>query len=576
MESKIKRLTTITGGTGSGKTTFLCQYSLDFAKKGLSTLFCSFELKNEMILSSMLRQYSGVDFEKNPEKFDFYADQFEKIPIYFQSFFGSTESSSIINLIDYALYTYDIGHVVLDNLQFMLSGQGKGFERFELQDDLISKLRNIATEKNVHISLVIHPKKTDDDQDLHISSIFGTSKSTQESDNIFILQNRKGFKVLDIKKNRYDGEIGKAPMIFCKDSKRYYNINKNDIESIYNNEDTKIIIEQKKKLFDDNIEDDDDIVFEGDKEDVFFEKMRNDSVKFGISDRFSVKIIEDIVLDDFEKKERGKNKGEFSERNDVKNEIRDEVEKNKENEISNNFEDEIINDILNFTYNEEKKGDEYNNENNTNKNNYENNTYKNNYENNTNKNNYENNTNKNNYENNTNYNFKEEIKRSENNPNKNNNENNFKEEKQKPIIQKNIQEEPENTFLTAADREIYENTITQNNNKSILDIEEQFTKMEKSDFGRNAEKINIDHNKWNLDKKQNPNFYEEGESITYDDIINEITDTRKFNGGKFQNNYNFDVDEYLDKGKKYKKNNYKKKEDEFFDDYLDYKTGNRN
>ena len=43
-------LSLLTGGTGSGKTTFLCQYSLDFAMKGLSTLFCSFELKNEMIL----------------------------------------------------------------------------------------------------------------------------------------------------------------------------------------------------------------------------------------------------------------------------------------------------------------------------------------------------------------------------------------------------------------------------------------------------------------------------------------------------------------------------------------------
>ena len=48
-------MTTLTGPTGSGKTTFLCQYSLDFAMSGLATLFCSFELKNEMVLQTMLK-----------------------------------------------------------------------------------------------------------------------------------------------------------------------------------------------------------------------------------------------------------------------------------------------------------------------------------------------------------------------------------------------------------------------------------------------------------------------------------------------------------------------------------------
>jgi len=72
-------------------------------------------------------------------------------------------------------------------------------------DNLISQLRRIATEKNVHISIVIHPKKSDNNNDLEISSIYGTSKATQESDNIFIIQNRKGYKIIDIKKNRFDG-----------------------------------------------------------------------------------------------------------------------------------------------------------------------------------------------------------------------------------------------------------------------------------------------------------------------------------------------------------------------------------
>ena len=30
---------------------------------------------------------------------------------------------------DHAHYVHDVGHIILDNLQFMTSGQGKGYER---------------------------------------------------------------------------------------------------------------------------------------------------------------------------------------------------------------------------------------------------------------------------------------------------------------------------------------------------------------------------------------------------------------------------------------------------------------
>jgi len=47
-------LTLITGATGSGKTTFLSQLSLDFLSQGVPTLWGSFEIKNEILASAML------------------------------------------------------------------------------------------------------------------------------------------------------------------------------------------------------------------------------------------------------------------------------------------------------------------------------------------------------------------------------------------------------------------------------------------------------------------------------------------------------------------------------------------
>jgi twinkle protein len=59
--------------------------------------------------------------------------------------------------------------------------------RFDFQDEVIEKFRRIATDHDIHLSLVIHPKKVDESEDLNITSVFGTAKATQEADNVFII-----------------------------------------------------------------------------------------------------------------------------------------------------------------------------------------------------------------------------------------------------------------------------------------------------------------------------------------------------------------------------------------------------
>ena len=52
------------------------------------------------------------------------------------------------------------------------------------------------------------------------SSVFGTAKATQEADNLVILQRGKKYRFLDVKKNRYDGELGTVPYRYDKASGR--------------------------------------------------------------------------------------------------------------------------------------------------------------------------------------------------------------------------------------------------------------------------------------------------------------------------------------------------------------------
>jgi twinkle protein len=54
----------------------------------------------------------------------------------------------------------------------------------------MARLREITIRYNVHVVVVIHPRKTDDGEDIGIHSIYGTSKATQEADNIWLIQNR--------------------------------------------------------------------------------------------------------------------------------------------------------------------------------------------------------------------------------------------------------------------------------------------------------------------------------------------------------------------------------------------------
>ena len=52
---------------------------------------------------------------------------------------------------------------------------------------MIQKFRKFSTLHNVHVTLVIHPRKEDGDR-LTANSIFGGAKATQEADNVVLLQ----------------------------------------------------------------------------------------------------------------------------------------------------------------------------------------------------------------------------------------------------------------------------------------------------------------------------------------------------------------------------------------------------
>ncbi|VDM75353.1 unnamed protein product [Strongylus vulgaris] len=186
-------LTVLTGGTGFGKTTFLCEYALDLFTQGVRTLFCSFEMPEEKILKWMLVQYAGPSHlrslartltYKNGIKvplyrveyssaIDTWLDKFERTkgPLTIMKTTEFREKS--INQIAAAIRSQVINsgcqHVVIDNLQFLVNQstmsdeQSSSMERFHMQTDT----------------------------DLDIQHFGGSARVTQEADNVLAIQRRR-------------------------------------------------------------------------------------------------------------------------------------------------------------------------------------------------------------------------------------------------------------------------------------------------------------------------------------------------------------------------------------------------
>lgn len=221
-------LTVLTGPTGSGKTTFMSEYSLDLALQGVTTLWGSFEIRNTRLASTLLRQLAGQRLDENLSAFDQWADAFEKLPIYFMTFHGQQTIKVVMEAIEHAQYVHDIQHVIIDNVQFMMgtSEDSRHVDRFWKQDAIIAAFRTFATRKNSHVTLVIHPRKERDAEDLTTSSIFGSAKASQEADNVLIIQDKRltsirGKKYLQVAKNRYSGDLGVMPLDFDKEALSY-------------------------------------------------------------------------------------------------------------------------------------------------------------------------------------------------------------------------------------------------------------------------------------------------------------------------------------------------------------------
>ncbi|CAH8495729.1 unnamed protein product [Heterobilharzia americana] len=217
-------VTVLSGNTGVGKTTFLCEYSLDLAEQGVPTLWGSFEMPLRKVCKTLVQQFAGEPLDPPvPSRIADWARMFsQNVPIYFMNLHGSQSVSEVLKTMEVGVKDVGVEHIVIDNIQFLLGAGDSSFpERFQRQDHFVQKLRSFATENGAHITIVAHPRKEEIGRLLTINSLYGGGKISQEADNVMFIQEDSKTsipkKYLQVVKNRYDGTLGSMDLNFRKD-----------------------------------------------------------------------------------------------------------------------------------------------------------------------------------------------------------------------------------------------------------------------------------------------------------------------------------------------------------------------
>lgn len=273
---RMSEVTIWTGKRGSGKSTVLNQTMADTVEQGIKLLLYSGEISNPKAKQWFDRQVAGseyivswVDEFTGREEYGVDKDTEKKLSAWYNDYIftygddGEDSLEDILEVMEYAYRRHNVKRYILDNLKTIRHGDNKDFYR--QQANTINALRKFVKKYNVHIDLVVHPRKTSN-RELEDEDVGGSSDIIDLAHNIIevrriskkekeeIMQKtedelteldraiRENDTILKIKKNREYGDVDdqafyrfdyKSKRIYGKEGNvKKYSWNKLEIEKI--------------------------------------------------------------------------------------------------------------------------------------------------------------------------------------------------------------------------------------------------------------------------------------------------------------------------------------------------------
>ena len=218
-------LTTITAGTGQGKSTFCRQLATDLLESGERVGYIALEESNRRTALGLMSVGVGQALHLGEHERDVlqlaYDTTISNWNLYLYDHFGSLSPDIIYNRIEYMALGLDIRIIFLDHLSILLSGLD-GDER-RMIDTTMTKLRSLVERTGISLFLVSHLRRTQTDKDhtdgakVSLGQLRGSQAISQLSDTVLALERDQqadnDVSTLRVLKNRYSGETGIAAQL---------------------------------------------------------------------------------------------------------------------------------------------------------------------------------------------------------------------------------------------------------------------------------------------------------------------------------------------------------------------------
>lgn len=237
------------GQNGHGKSLVTSMIALSLLGQDEKACIASFEMKPHLTVQRMARMFNGLNpfchsFQnaEGLQAIDALYDDFggfvdNRLFIYDQQ--GTADRELVLGMVRYCAKELEIGHVFIDNLAKVVSGE----DDYNGQKAFVDELTSIARDLNIHIHLVHHLKKPNKETELpDKNDLKGSGAIADQVDNIILVFRNKAKEitlkadplkanmddpdqVLFVRKQRnYEGGLDGEPMIklwFDPDSHQY-------------------------------------------------------------------------------------------------------------------------------------------------------------------------------------------------------------------------------------------------------------------------------------------------------------------------------------------------------------------
>lgn len=185
------------GANGSGKSLITGQMCMTLLAQNQKVCIASFEMKPQKTLERMARQYTGFDGEymrtHHPEELPTFFELLDDMKactsqlwLYDQQ--GTVKADKLFAVIRYCAQELGVQHFVVDSLMKCVAGD----DDYNGQKEMTDKLTALARDYHIHIHLVHHIRKPDDDNKRPTKwDSKGSSAVTDLVDNVMMVWRNK-------------------------------------------------------------------------------------------------------------------------------------------------------------------------------------------------------------------------------------------------------------------------------------------------------------------------------------------------------------------------------------------------